>query len=68
MVTYQQLQLEARAFLVNCADLTLTEHYEQGLRPGITSPNEILGMGTRLLAEQALNIQTLADQEERGGL
>jgi hypothetical protein len=65
-ITYEQLQEEAMQFLARCGQLTLLEHIQQGV-PAKTSANEILGMATRLIAEQARNIQALADEEEPNG-
>lgn len=62
-VTYEQLQAQAMELLVRCGQLTLLEHAQQGNHAG-TSANEVLGMATRLIAEQALLIQTAADVGE----
>lgn len=66
-ITYEELLEEGRQFLAHCGVPTLQEHTEQGMEYGKTSANEILGMGTRVLAEVALQIQTMADEEERNG-
>lgn len=63
-MTYEQLQSEGMTFLAHCGELTLIEHHQQGIPAGTTSPNEILGMATRVLAEQAKEIQIMADDGE----
>jgi hypothetical protein len=63
-VTYEQLQKEAMELLAHCGQLTLLEQSSPQNPAGKTSVNEILGMATRVIAEQALNIQVLADEEE----
>lgn len=64
-MTYEQLQREAMTFLAHCGELTLVEYHQQGIPAGKTSANEILGMATRVIAEQALQIQMIADEEEK---
>lgn len=63
-ITYAQLLEEARQLLVHCAVLTLQEHTEQGTPAGATSVNEIHGMASRVIAEEALKIQVIADAAE----
>lgn len=63
-VTYEQLQTQAMEFLANCGVLTMLEQSSPQNPVGKTSVNEILGMATRVIAEQALNIQALADDAE----
>jgi hypothetical protein len=63
-MTYQELQREAMIFLAHCGELTLIEYQQQGIPAGTTSSNEILGMATRVIAEQAKEIQLMADDGE----
>lgn len=63
-ITYEQLQREAMEFLAHCGQLTMLEQSSPTNPATKTSVNEILGLATRVAAEQALNIQVLADNEE----
>lgn len=64
-MTYEQLEKEAMTFLAHCGELTLLEQASPANPMGKTSANEILGMATRVCAEQSLRIQMIADNEER---
>lgn len=63
-MTYEQLQREAMEFLAHCGQLTILEQSSPANPAGKTSVNEILGMAVRVISEQALQIQTIADTEE----
>lgn len=63
-VTYEQLIDEALQFLAKCGALTMKEQAQHGMKHQAVSANECLGMGTRVIAEAALQIQVFADQEE----
>lgn len=62
-VTYEQLADEAMKFLASCGQLTMIEQSEHGMKHPAISVNECLGMATRIITEQALKIQVLADAE-----
>lgn len=64
-VTYEQLLDEGMKFLAHCGQFTMIEQAQHGAKHPALSANECLGMATRVIAEQALKIQILADEEER---
>ncbi len=64
-VTYDQLLDEGMKFLVRCGQFTMIEQSQHGAKHVALSANEVLGMATRVIAEQALQIQAVADAEEQ---
>ena len=63
-MTYEQLLDEAMKFLVHCGQFTMIEQAQHGMKHPALSANEVLGMATRVIAEQALKIQAIADASE----
>lgn len=61
-LSYEQLGEEGREFLARCGLLAIMELHEQE-EFGSISVNEMLGMATRILAEQAQIVQAKADNE-----
>lgn len=63
-VTYQDLIDDALVLLAKAGVLTMKEQGVHGMKHLAVSANECLGMATRVLAEAALQIQVIADDEE----
>lgn len=60
-MTYDTLSEHAMELLAEAGQLTMIEQAQHGMKHLAVSANECLGMATRVIAEQAKNIQVLAD-------
>lgn len=63
-INYELLLEQAKIFLYLCGAQTMKEQEQHGMKHPAVSANEVLGMATRVIAEQALHIQVLGDEEE----